>query len=123
MASYDAYGRPLRGHEPSHFETSDSSAADYNYPQHSEARDIPIHNRRESPRRRSPPLGSERMASSVDSRDQAPSMADGVSPELIAAITEKVKKEGGSLFAENCLVESCTLLTTHSLRTTQANKH
>ncbi|KAL5321648.1 hypothetical protein ACEPPN_009608 [Leptodophora sp. 'Broadleaf-Isolate-01'] len=105
--AYDAYGRPLRSNgEPSYFDPLDASAAgeysnrSQNYYDSSEPRDSNpssyhhIHHREPvNPRRReSPPVGGK-MASAADRGEQVQVGPDGVSPELIAAITEKVKRE------------------------------
>tara|TARA_R110002060_G_scaffold6681_4_gene10131 strand:+ start:790 stop:1185 length:396 start_codon:yes stop_codon:yes gene_type:complete len=106
--AYDAYGRPLRSNgEPDYFDplgspaatdyTNHSTSSSQNYYGSSEPRDSyhHIHHREPTnPRRRESPPVASKMASAADRGDQLPTGPDGVSPELIAAITEKVKREG-----------------------------
>jgi hypothetical protein len=94
--AYDAYGRPIRGGgngEPGYF--SDNSMPDYtssSYYSGSEARDDnPSMRRTSSYRKRASPSIPDRMTTAPE---QAGPSYDGVSPELIAAITERVKREG-----------------------------
>ncbi|CZS88046.1 hypothetical protein WAI453_000442 [Rhynchosporium graminicola] len=103
--AYDAYGRPLR--EPDYYDPKDasSSAGDYtdrgnqSYYESSEPRasnTVYQNFQREftSPRRReSPSVPQSGNTSSTDRGGQIPVGPEGVSPELIAAITEKVKRE------------------------------
>ncbi|KUJ18293.1 uncharacterized protein LY89DRAFT_45107 [Mollisia scopiformis] len=83
----DFYGRPLRSNggpaSEGYFDDSTSYYA-------AEPRDNPSLRRADSSStpRRSPPINNNRMASAPN-----PAAPDGVSPDLIAAITEKVKKE------------------------------
>ncbi|KAG4426467.1 hypothetical protein IFR04_000349 [Cadophora malorum] len=105
--AYDAYGRPLRSNgEPDYFDplgspaatdyTNHSTSSSQNYYGSSEPRDSyhHIHHREPTnPRRRESPPVASKMASAADRGDQLPTGPDGVSPELIAAITEKVKRE------------------------------
>lgn len=140
--AYDAYGRPLRSNgEPSYFDPLDASAAgeysnrSQNYYDSSEPRDSNpssyhhIHHREPvNPRRReSPPVGGK-MASAADRGEQVQVGPDGVSPELIAAITEKVKREGKLSYLCCCHMsgrksEPCAMLTRAcSFRTVEANR-
>jgi hypothetical protein len=88
----DAYGRPLTG-EPGYFDPN-YSMPEYTKARYSpEPRDNPSLRRRESSnarQRSSPPLAGK-MPSAPDRVDSI--SPDAVSPELIAAITEKVKRE------------------------------
>ncbi|KAH7351084.1 hypothetical protein BKA65DRAFT_250777 [Rhexocercosporidium sp. MPI-PUGE-AT-0058] len=103
--AYDAYGRPLRSNgEPGYFDPLDASAAACDYPDQSQNYYDPrdsnpfsspsyhhIHHREApNPRRRESPPVAGKMASAAEQVQVGP---DGVSPELIAAITEKVKRE------------------------------
>ena len=93
--AFDAYGRPLRGvgGEPGYFEPEDSMP-DYTKQYATEPRDNnPSSRQRDSsnPRKRSsPPLNNKVTSSTGGEESLGP---DGVSPELIATITEKIKKE------------------------------
>jgi hypothetical protein len=85
--TYDAYGR----REPGYFD-SNQSVPQYTSSYSAEPRDSPSFRGTESSaaRKRSSPI-NDKMASGAD-RDELAGHA--VSPELIAAITEKVKREG-----------------------------
>jgi hypothetical protein len=85
--TYDAYGR----REPGYFD-SNQSVPQYTSSYSAEPRDSPSFRGTESSaaRKRSSPI-NDKMASGPD-RDELAGHA--VSPELIAAITEKVKREG-----------------------------
>jgi hypothetical protein len=88
----DAYGRPLIG-EPGYFDPN-YAMPEYTKARYSpEPRENPSLRRRESSnarQRSSPPLAGK-MPSAPDRVDSI--SHDAVSPELIAAITEKVKRE------------------------------
>ncbi|TVY73342.1 hypothetical protein LSUE1_G008512, partial [Lachnellula suecica] len=99
MAAYDAYGRPRGSAEPGYNENRDDGPV-YTSNYSSEPRgNNPSMRQNESSnstsRRRASPSKTDRMTTS--SRPAEPAGHDGVSPELIAAITEqvteKVKKE------------------------------
>jgi hypothetical protein len=92
MAAYDAYGRPRGSAEPGFFENKDA-VPDYTSNYSPEPRDNPSMHRNESTttRNRVSPSRTDRMTTS--SRPIEPASHDGVSPELVAAITEKVKQE------------------------------
>src|SRR5579859_3335832 len=90
--AFDTYGRPTqRGNgEPSYFEPSDAASDYMSHHYSTEPRD---YHPSMSSRPRQPtslPI-NDRMTSAADRSD--PAGQDGVSPELIAAITDKVKKE------------------------------
>jgi hypothetical protein len=92
MAAYDAYGRPRgSGGEPGHFEAN-QTAPEYTSYYSTEPRDSETPFRRRGPS--TAPI-NDRMAG-VDRAE--PTGYDGVSPELIAQITEtitaRVKREG-----------------------------
>ena len=93
--AYDAYGRPQRDNgEPGYFDSNDSKVPDYSNQYPAEPRDNPSLRRRVSSnarQRTSPPI-DEKMVPVPDRAE--PSTFDGVSAELIAAITEKIKNEG-----------------------------
>ncbi len=97
--AYDTYGRPLRGNgDPGYFGTHDSIPDYANY-YSSEPRDNPSFRRRPSPdlqHRSSPTLSEPKMSTAPDYTDLGG--LEGVSPEVIAAltkkITESVKREG-----------------------------
>jgi len=90
--AYDAHGRSRGNEDPSHLESNGSNTHDSSqYP--TEPQDKPSMGRRASSNaspRTSSPI-DDKMASAPDRAE--PLGHDGVSPELIAAITEKVKKE------------------------------
>lgn len=96
---YDAYGRSQQGRgsdQPGYFESTDGTP-EYSRHYPSEQRDRDNLN---APRwnhahqRYSPPILSERMASAPAARSEPVEKgSESVSPEIIAAITEKVKRD------------------------------
>jgi len=82
--AYDAYGRPL--HEPDYFNTQNNSSPVYSRQFTTEPR-----NSYSSSQQRNSSTGPQANKMSVSDRPDTNS--HDVSPELIAAITERVKKE------------------------------
>ncbi len=93
--AYDAYGRPQRGNgDPGYFEP-DHAVPEYTNYYSSEPRDEnPAYRRREAAsnmqRRFTPPPSDN--TTTISDRTEPVSYED-VSPDLIATITERVKKE------------------------------
>lgn len=86
--AYDASGR-LRGNggDPGYFEARDT------FPEYNTAYSDSNHpSRRRDERQRASPLNHDRMTSSTDRFEGTG--YDGVSPEVLAAITEKVTRDG-----------------------------
>lgn len=86
----DYYGRPLRGTGGS---AQDGYFDDASMYYAAESRDRPSLRRADSSStpRRSPTTKNDKMSSA--SAPENPAAPDGVSPDLIAAITKKVKEE------------------------------
>ncbi|KAH6683297.1 hypothetical protein B0J14DRAFT_529390 [Halenospora varia] len=90
--AYDGYGRPRNNGEPGYFENKDGTSDYSSYA--SEPRDNnPSGRTRESyhTRQRTPPFDHDRMTTTTD-RGEPPGR-EGVSPEVIAAITEQVERQ------------------------------
>jgi hypothetical protein len=88
--AYDSYGRPSR--EPGYFD-DDKQTADYSTQRSAEPRDSSYARERSASnaRQRSFPI-NDKMTSSPERAESTG--FDTVSPELIAEITERVKREG-----------------------------
>jgi hypothetical protein len=121
--AYDAYGRPQRGNgESGYFDPSDPTP-EYlrHYP--IDPRDnlpSPRHGESSNPRQRFSPPINDRMTSASERPE--PAGHESVSPEVIAAITERIKREGTStcwLLAPS-LVNLLTAIA--SFRTFEANR-
>ncbi|KAL2071396.1 hypothetical protein VTL71DRAFT_12631 [Oculimacula yallundae] len=95
--AYDAYGRPMHPLETSAAEEYTRYGHQNYYepePRESNTSYQNFHRESTNPRRReSPTVPSSAKMTSTDRGAQIPAGPDGVSPELIAAITEKVKRE------------------------------
>ena len=87
--AYDTYGRPQDSQEPDYFHEPDDTTTEY-MRHYSTADNHPSRFDSSSRQKASPPINP--MGSTAERPE--PSIPEGVSPELIAAITEKVKKEG-----------------------------
>lgn len=86
--TYDTYGRPLQ--ETAYFEAQNTSVPDYSRQYTAEPR-----NTNSSAQKRTSSTAQQTSKMSVPERTE--STSHDVSPELIAAITERVKKECMSL--------------------------
>ena len=89
---YDAYGR----RDPGYFDEPNQPDPEYTNYYSTEPRDNSRRKDSPSSRKRSSPPANVKMASATD-RDELPAHA-GVSEELLAAITEKIKREGMSIY-------------------------
>ena len=81
--AYDAYGRPLQA--PAHLDAQNNSTPTYSHQYSDEPRNAQYSHQRASP------TAPQTNKMSVPERSE--STSQDVSPELIAAITERVKKE------------------------------
>jgi len=91
--AYDAYGRPQRGTgEPGGYFEFNHAASDYTPNINPNSRGDELRRTESNARKRTSPPINERSTFAADRVE--PAGNDGVSPELIAAITEKVKREG-----------------------------